>query len=292
MQRQRASLRFSDSRSLEEAREGVSADGETTGGFALVAVDGLEDREGEAPAGFVEGQPEGQQGAPLPAGRAAGLREVPHPDAAVWSEDDGALHPMLELAHVAGPLVVEQAGHGRRLEGGLGAPVAAGVEVREVAREALDLVRAAVAEGGTSISTTRTASVGHQGLEVAVGGAEDPHVGREGLAAADTLEGPVLQEPQQLPLGLEGTDLVDASSAISTLPFTRRSAPVKAPRSWPKSSLSTSCPGSVVQSTVTKGPVCRGEFTWMARAKSVLPVPVSPLSSTIASVPAARPTRS
>ncbi len=73
-------------------------------------------------------------------------------------------------------------------------------------------------------------------------------------------------------------------AASSTLPGTRRSAPVNAPRSCPKSSLSTSGPGSVVQSTVTKGPSARAEFTWMARAKSVLPVPVSPRSNTVASV--------
>ncbi len=77
-------------------------------------------------------------------------------------------------------------------------------------------------------------------------------------------------------------------AARSKAPARAESAPVKAPRSCPNSSLSTSCAGKVVQSRVTKGPPCRSEFTCTARAKSPLPTPVSPRRSTVAIVSAAR----
>jgi hypothetical protein len=46
------------------------------------------------------------------------------------------------------------------------------------------------------------------------------------------------------------------------------------------------------QSTTTKGPSARGLFSWMARAKSSLPVPVSPVMSVLASLLAAWAIRS
>jgi hypothetical protein len=127
--------------------------------------------------------------------------------------------------------------------------------------------------------------------------ADDAHVGPQRRPSAHALEAALLQKTQQFPLDIEGqvAQLVEeerAPSASSTLPGTRRSAPVNAPRSWPKSSLSTSCAGSVVQSTVTNGFAWRAELTWIARAKRPFPVPVSPRSSTVASVCAARLTRS
>jgi hypothetical protein len=53
-------------------------------------------------------------------------------------------------------------------------------------------------------------------------------------------------------------------------------APVNAPRSCPKNSLSISVPGIAAQFTRTSGASLRGLFSWMARAMSSLPVPVSP----------------
>ena len=72
--------------------------------------------------------------------------------------------------------------------------------------------------------------------------------------------------------------------AMSKRPTRSRTAPVKAPRTWPKSSLSRSSPGSAPQFTATKGPVQRGEFAWSARAMSSLPVPLSPVTRTVASL--------
>ena len=63
-------------------------------------------------------------------------------------------------------------------------------------------------------------------------------------------------------------------------------APVKAPWRWPKSSLSTSDSGMAPQFTGTKGPRARVLFSCTSRAKTSLPVPVSPVSSTVESLPA------
>jgi hypothetical protein len=68
-------------------------------------------------------------------------------------------------------------------------------------------------------------------------------------------------------------------------------ASVKAPRTWPKSSLSSRLCGTAAQLIATKGPLCRALIPWMARATSSLPVPLSPVTSTVASVEATRSMR-
>ncbi len=76
--------------------------------------------------------------------------------------------------------------------------------------------------------------------------------------------------------------------ASSNLPGLRAVAPVNAPFSWPKSSVSSRFSGIAAQLMATNGPSARGLSTWSARAKSSLPVPLSPSRSTVASVAAAR----
>ena len=78
--------------------------------------------------------------------------------------------------------------------------------------------------------------------------------------------------------------------ASSKRPVRRSVAPVKAPFSWPKSSLSTSPLGKAAQFTLTSGRSRRPLRAWIARATSSLPVPVSPEISTEESVAATRPT--
>src|SRR5712691_7581311 len=58
-------------------------------------------------------------------------------------------------------------------------------------------------------------------------------------------------------------------------------APVNAPRSWPKSSDSRRPLGMAAQLILTKVRSWRGLRLWMARAKSSLPVPVSPRRRTV-----------
>ena len=69
--------------------------------------------------------------------------------------------------------------------------------------------------------------------------------------------------------------------ASSMRPMRRSCAPVKAPRSWPNSSDSRSVAGNAAQFTVTSGPRARGLFWWIAFAASSLPVPLSPVMSTV-----------
>ena len=75
-------------------------------------------------------------------------------------------------------------------------------------------------------------------------------------------------------------------SAASKRPTRRASAPVKAPFSWPNSSLSTSSRLIAAQFTATKGACLRALCWCSAWATSSLPVPLSPRISTVRSVSA------
>jgi len=72
--------------------------------------------------------------------------------------------------------------------------------------------------------------------------------------------------------------------AYSNLPSLRFWAPVKAPFSKPKSSLSSSSEGSAAQLTFTKGLSRRLDIWKSERATSSLPVPLAPRISTVMSV--------
>ena len=54
-------------------------------------------------------------------------------------------------------------------------------------------------------------------------------------------------------------------------------APVKAPRTWPKSSASSSASGMALQLSATNWCARRVLLWWIARATTSLPVPVSPV---------------
>ena len=73
-------------------------------------------------------------------------------------------------------------------------------------------------------------------------------------------------------------------SACSNLPVIRLSAPTKAPFSWPNSSDSTRSRGIAAILIGTKGPARRDPRSCSARATSSLPVPLSPVISTVRSV--------
>ena len=70
-------------------------------------------------------------------------------------------------------------------------------------------------------------------------------------------------------------------SACSKRPRRDACAPVKAPRSWPKSSDSSRSFGIAAVLIATNGPAARGEWRCSARATSSLPVPDSPVMSTV-----------
>ena len=64
--------------------------------------------------------------------------------------------------------------------------------------------------------------------------------------------------------------------ASSNTPVRRSCAPVNAPFSWPKISLSSSVSGIAAQLIATNGNVARGLSSWIVCATSSLPVPDSP----------------
>ena len=99
-------------------------------------------------------------------------------------------------------------------------------------------------------------------------------------------------------LACVGSGMSPTSSRNSVPPCASRkrparslAAPVKAPFTWPKSSLSIRSAGMAAQLTATKGRSARTLLRCRARATSSLPVPVSPSTSTVASLSAARPMR-
>ena len=72
--------------------------------------------------------------------------------------------------------------------------------------------------------------------------------------------------------------------ASSMRPRRAFTAPVKAPFSCPNSSLSSSVSVMAAQFTATKGPAARGLQACSVRAATSLPVPLSPIRSTVALV--------
>src|SRR4029453_10761244 len=79
---------------------------------------------------------------------------------------------------------------------------------------------------------------------------------------------------------------------ISNLPSCCRTAPVKAPFSWPNRLLSTSSDGTAARLTGMNGPSAFGDSSCSRRAIISLPVPLSPCTSTVVSSRATLRTRS
>ena len=80
------------------------------------------------------------------------------------------------------------------------------------------------------------------------------------------------------------------SSASSNLPVRSVFASVKAPLTWPNSSLSNSVSDKPPIFTVIIACDARGETAWIARATRLFPVPFSPVIRTLASDGATRET--
>ena len=69
--------------------------------------------------------------------------------------------------------------------------------------------------------------------------------------------------------------------ASSNLPYCSLVAPVKEPFSCPNSWLSTRLSGTAGRFTATNGPLRRSECSWTYLASISLPVPLSPVISTV-----------
>ena len=131
----------------------------------------------------------------------------------------------------------------------------------------------------------------------AVGRRDDAHVDFAALARAEHLEGAVLQHAQHLDLRRPDRGRRSRRGrscrrrASSKRPLRSARASVKAPRTWPNISLSNSVDEMPPRFTLTNGAVARGGCCGgCASATSSLPVPLSPVISTDASVGATRPT--
>ena len=212
-------------------------------------------------------------------------------------EDDGAFQDVLQLADVAGPSISDQASHGLRADAFDAPAGAAGELVDQEPDEERDVL-GAVAERGErdgedaeaivevfAEASSRATALSRSRLVAAMIrtstwiGALPPTRSnsrswrtRSSLAWVSRGSSPISSRKSVPP------------SASSKRPMRRAMAPVKAPFSWPNSSLSTSPAGRAAQLTLISGLAVRRLWEWIARAISSLPVPVSPLISTVASV--------
>jgi hypothetical protein len=118
-----------------------------------------------------------------------------------------------------------------------------------------------------------------------VGGGHDAHIHLHGLVVAHPLQFAALDKAQQLGLQAQRhlADLVQkqrASVGGLDAPDAPCTAPVKAPRVWPKSSASSNASGMAAQLMATNGLRLRVESRCSASATSSLPEPVGPSIST------------
>jgi hypothetical protein len=222
-----------------------------------------------------------------------GERHVQHRPA---REDHGALQKILELANVARPLPRDQSIHRFRRDGFDGLAHAAGVARDKMAHQDGN-VGGAVAQrrrkDRKNLEAVKEVAAeflfrDHFG-QIAIGGGDEAHVDGDGPRAAQALDLALLQSAQQFRLQVERqlAHLVEEERALVRQlqrPILRAMAPVNAPFSWPKSSLSSRPAGMAAQFSLIKVRSLRGLRRWMARASSSLPVPVSPWMSTVASV--------
>ena len=128
----------------------------------------------------------------------------------------------------------------------------------------------------------------HRDAQVGIGGREDAHIHAPRLGRADALELAGLEVRSSLDcspcemLAISSRNSVPPS-AISKRPTRSLLASVNAPFTWPNSSLSKTPSARPPVFTVTSGRVERSETECSVCATSPLPVPFSPVISTLAS---------
>jgi hypothetical protein len=124
----------------------------------------------------------------------------------------------LELAHIAGPVIVRERGEGIGRHAGDALPELPIVLADEVVHQEADVLAAAAERRHgdrhdvRSVVEVLAESLGrHRALEVGIGGGDDPHVQTDPPGAAHALDLPLLKHAQELGLQfpLEGADLVE-----------------------------------------------------------------------------------
>jgi len=133
-------------------------------------------------------------------------------------------------------------------------------------------------------------------LEIAIGRRHEPNVRSDRSSASNPLEFLVLDCAEQFRLEFERhlADLIEKQRALvgqleysvsmCIRPILCAEAPVNEPFSWPNNSLSRRLAGIAAQFTLMKLPFLRPLNSWIARATSSFPVPVSPSTRTVESV--------
>jgi hypothetical protein len=173
--------------------------------------------------------------------------------------------------------------------------------VEEILRQRADIVRA-FAQRRHFKDEDREAviKIGSERLrfeilcDVLIGRGDHARVDLDRAVAADAPDFTVLESAQQAHLHVRAhfADFIEEKRAAVRLfkqqPLRREIAPVNAPFSWPKSSLSSRLSGIAPQLIATNGPFLRGELKWMARASTSLPLPLSPRINTSESLLLAR----
>ena len=196
---------------------------------------------------------------------------------------------VIQLAHVARPRVLEQHLHRAALEAGEALAVALRVLTEEVLRQQRRCLRAGRAAAG---SGSRSCSAG---TADPAGNVRPPTSSFRSALVAEmirTFTRRVREEPSRsnspvsitrssLACWLSGTFAISsrksvAWSASSKRPTRSALASVKAPRTWPNSSLSNTPSETPPELTITIGRDARLDMACSARATTPLPVPFSP----------------
>src|SRR5579883_1236285 len=120
------------------------------------------------------------------------------------------------------------------------------------------------------------------GREIAARRGDDADIDLHAAAAADALEGLLLQDPHDLALRLERHVGTSSSNSVppwacSKVPIFRGSSPLAA---VPNSSISSRSGRIVAQLRATKGPPERRERAWRRRAITSFPAPAGPVMRT------------
>ena len=232
--------------------------------------------------------------------RAAGAfgaqAEVARADGVALRHQHGAFDRVIELADVARPAVIEQHLHRRRIEAGQRLAIALRVQPQEVPRQQRD-VFAPIAQrrqvhfdrvqaeeqvlpesAGLRLPRSRSALVAEISRTLTLRVFDDP----------SRSNSPVSMTRSSFCCWLSGTLAISSRnsvlpSASSKRPTRSTLASVNAPFMWPNSSDSNTPSAMPPALTVTIGRFARGDTACSACATRPLPVPFSPVISTLAS---------
>ena len=234
-------------------------------------------------------------------GAAEGRRDTKLPP---FAEEHGAIDHRRQLAHVAGPGVRRKQVDVARRQRHVAQPEAHRGALREILRHRPDVFRPVAKRRDDDREHRQTVveilakrpRLDH-GREIPMRGRDDADVDAQRTLTAEPHELSVLHDAQQPDLcgRRQLANLVEKERAAIGL-LEPALAPAggagKAPRSWPNSSESISSGATAPQFTRQNGPPRRLDPSWMARATTSLPLPVSPNRRTGAPLKATTRTRS